>query len=170
MALVSNTELKALLDIENDNAALTIIASYVQSLFESFLCRYLEEDTYKETFFYAGYQLPLYGPVKKIKTVYVNGIETSGYQLGPDCLFVYNAKNNDVVTVSYVGGYAEVPGVIKKAAIDQCIHEFKRRDNPDVVSVKTANTTMTYANEAGGLLESVKKMIQPYRNYAVIGI
>ncbi|HCG7104104.1 TPA: hypothetical protein NJ322_005019 [Vibrio parahaemolyticus] len=173
MELVSFEKLKEVLHLERDSIesypALQILADSCQSSFESYLCRFLEDDTYTETFDAEDWDgfFPLKGlPIKSIKDVRVDGelcsmsprIRTDGVQL---------PVRAGVVSIKYYGGYDEIPADIERAALFQIVHEYQGHDHLGATSVSTDGGSVRRPQL--GLLWEVKRLLNKHVNYAVKG-
>jgi hypothetical protein len=173
MLLTTFEDLKALLKLQldslSDYPALSVIAESVTAAIQVYLCRDLELDSYTERFDMDGERfIGLRAiPIKKIKSVTVDGVPFIGYRQRLDRL-EFHSPVNGLLEVKYQGGLDDIPEDIKRAALLQIAHEHQRHDHIGANSVSTDGGSVR--NPELGLLKEVRRMLEKHINYAAKGI
>ena len=182
--LYALADLKSILEIEDTSkdSLLTLIGGMVQSRIESFLARTLTSATFTETVYEKGSMMPLKGlPVSSVTSVRIQHTQDSYTDLTSSQWDVtpYGIRLNQhtvtqsdlYVSVVYAGGYSATGGVltfndadrstnIKRAALYQMVHEWKKKDKPGATLIETQAGSMG-TEKAIELLQEVKDSLAP---------
>lgn len=167
LTLVKFESLKAILDLEkaaiDDYPALQELQKSVYYAIESYLGRYLEQDTYTEKAPVSGNLVPLKAlPVSTVSAA----VLSSGVDLVAEVEIVYDGirlpykVSSSLVETTYVGGFDTVPGDITRAALLQVIHEWQRKEHVGATSVTNEGGSIQWPELT--LLTEVKRLLDPY--------
>jgi hypothetical protein len=165
---------KEWLDLDKDSyedyPALKRIAETIKPSFENYLGLFLEYDSYTEKLWTDGSgDVVLRGlPVKKVKSVEVNGKPETDYTISQSGIKLKYDSPGNAIVIKYSGGFDDIPADIQRAALLQLVHEYQRHDQVGATAVQNDGGSVSYPQL--GLLAEVKRLLQPYKNYAYWGL
>lgn len=170
--MISFDDIKYLLDLNKSEAsypALTQIIESVESAIKNYCMREFEFDSYTESnvFGFGEIFVRAY-PIKKIKKIVIDDHEVTSFRFSNGTVKITDYKyQSGYATISYNGGFDDIPSDIKRACILQICHEYQRRDAIGATSVTSDGGSISYPSL--GLLSEVKRLLNPYRNFNLGG-
>ncbi|SET79798.1 hypothetical protein SAMN04487962_12520 [Marinobacter segnicrescens] len=187
MALVRFEKIRDLIDLEgpvssggeatlDDFPQLAVLLDSVKASIESYIGRYIEQDSYTESGWIDSNEIPLRAlPVKKIKSVTVDvspidldqiRISRAGITLPS---IVPRGTFNDVFfEVKYQGGFDEIPADIERAALLQVLYEYNRL--PHIGATSVSNDGGSVQTPELGLLREVRNLLDKHKNFGILGV
>ncbi len=179
-----------------DNPRLEIIVESVYAAIESYIRRILEQGAYTKTYYPQEFGQGRYNTVDLSSYLHQH---TSSYLRYPVTIGIpalpivsiasvedgdanelrykekrygvlVESQSADKIVVDYTGGYlqAEIPSAIKRAALYQIQSEWLRRDHPDADYQSVEGGSIT--RPEFGLLEEIKRLLNPFRHPFSLGV
>lgn len=183
MALVRFSKIRDLIDLEapvssegeatlDDFPQLAVLLDSVKASIESYVGRYIEQDSYTESGWIDNNEIPLRAlPVKKIKSLTLDGepVDSTKIRLTRSGISLpSNVPRETLFSVKYQGGFDEIPADIERAALLQVIYEYNRL--PHIGATSVSNDGGSVQTPELGLLREVRTLLNKYRNFDVIGL
>lgn len=175
MALYDYDNLKALLDLDEDDIssypALEFLADNVQARIADYLGRDLESVTQTESvrirYGSATREIPLRAlPVASVSSVTIDGAASADYEIAAWGLELGAAVSDVTVAVAYTGGYAAAPGWLTRALTLQIAYEWQNRDHIGADFVTQDGGSV--GRPALQLLPEVRKTLDVHRHPAAL--
>lgn len=166
LKLVKFEELASLLDLQKPSIdsypALQLILTSVYSAIESFCGRNLESAEYTEQVYVSGRLVPVRAlPIASVSSCTdEDGVNyAADVRIRPHYIQLPVTYHGNVI-VTYVGGMADAPADLRRAALLQVAHEWQRKDTVGATFVSTDGGSTTWPQL--GLLDEVKRLLSPY--------
>lgn len=166
LTLAKFADLQAILDLQktsiDEYPSLKLLVSSVYAAIESYVGRTLEQASYTESVYVTGQMIPLKAlPIVSVTSV----LDEDDEELKDICKIRYDhllleRRYDQMLTVSYVGGYEEAPADFSRAALLQITHEWQRRDTIGATAVTTEGGSTNWPELS--LLKEVRRMLDPF--------
>lgn len=192
--LASSSDIKTLMDVTDTalDAKIVLVLDMVYSKFETVLMRRLESLARTEKYYGLGQMVPLkalgenftVGTIASVVITDNDGttttLATTDYVKQPYGikLINYTLTGYNYITVTYTSGYAKdgnnvltlgEDSAIRRAAILQVLHEFKRVKTPGYSKITTPSGQSEFTREIN-LLKEVEDTLAYYKHPFYVGL